>query len=158
MTSDAPYAGLCGELCEQPTAVCRGFSACLLLDSEQSKQANIAPSLAQANVGDYEASARYYVRALSMNSRASNVWGYLRTSLAQTTTNVHLRYFSDSTLLAMHDLNRRTFTGSRHSRCSSNKAHLQDFRWEAHRQYRLHEDPPISNICTSVAHRTMAHL
>ena len=36
----------------------------------------------QANVGNYEASARYYVRALALNSRASNVWGYLRNSLA----------------------------------------------------------------------------
>lgn len=36
----------------------------------------------QANVGDYDASARYYVRALSLNPRAVNVWGYLRTSLA----------------------------------------------------------------------------
>lgn len=36
----------------------------------------------QANVGNYDASARYYVRALSLNPRATNVWGYLRTSLA----------------------------------------------------------------------------
>ena len=36
----------------------------------------------QANVGNYEASARYYVRALLLNSVASNVWGYLRNSLA----------------------------------------------------------------------------
>ena len=37
---------------------------------------------AQANVGNYDASARYYVRALSLNPQAVNVWGYLRTSLA----------------------------------------------------------------------------
>ena len=36
----------------------------------------------QANVGRYDASARYYVRALSLNPQAVNVWGYLRTSLA----------------------------------------------------------------------------
>ncbi len=36
----------------------------------------------QANIGEYEASARYYVRALSLNARSSNVWGYLRTSLS----------------------------------------------------------------------------
>ena len=36
----------------------------------------------QANVGNYDASARYYVRALSLNPQAVNVWGYLRTSLA----------------------------------------------------------------------------
>lgn len=36
----------------------------------------------QANVGEYELSARYYVRALSLNARSSNVWGYLRTSLS----------------------------------------------------------------------------
>lgn len=33
-------------------------------------------------MGSYEASARYYVRALVLNPRASNVWGYLRNSLA----------------------------------------------------------------------------
>ena len=36
----------------------------------------------QANVGEYEASARYYTRALALNPSASSVWGYLRTSLA----------------------------------------------------------------------------
>ena len=34
-----------------------------------------------ANLADYEQSARYYVRALSLNPRASAVWSYLRTSL-----------------------------------------------------------------------------
>ena len=37
---------------------------------------------AQANVGDYEASARFYVRALQLNPQAASVWGYLRNSLA----------------------------------------------------------------------------
>jgi peroxin-5 len=32
--------------------------------------------------GDYERSARFYVRALGLNPAASHVWGYLRTSLA----------------------------------------------------------------------------
>jgi peroxin-5 len=36
----------------------------------------------QANVGEYEASARFYVRALGLNPKAASVWGYLRTSLA----------------------------------------------------------------------------
>lgn len=36
----------------------------------------------QANVGDYEASARFYVRALVLNPQAASVWGYLRNSLA----------------------------------------------------------------------------
>ena len=40
------------------------------------------PVQMQANVGEYELSARYYVRALSLNARSSNVWGYLRTSLS----------------------------------------------------------------------------
>ncbi len=31
-----------------------------------------------ANLSDYEQSARYYVRALALNPRASSVWGYLR--------------------------------------------------------------------------------
>ena len=35
-----------------------------------------------ANIGDYEGSARYYVRALALNRRATAVWGYLRTSLS----------------------------------------------------------------------------
>ncbi len=39
-------------------------------------------AFAQANIGEYETSARYYVRALGLNASASNVWGYLRTSLA----------------------------------------------------------------------------
>lgn len=38
--------------------------------------------MAQANVGNYEQSARFYVRALGLNPRAASVWGYLRTSLA----------------------------------------------------------------------------
>ena len=37
---------------------------------------------AQANIGNYDASARFYVRALSLNPGAAAVWGYLRTSLA----------------------------------------------------------------------------
>ena len=37
---------------------------------------------AQANTGNYDASARFYVRALSLNPSAAAVWGYLRTSLA----------------------------------------------------------------------------
>ena len=36
----------------------------------------------QANIGNYETSARFYIRALGMNPRASSTWGYLRTSLA----------------------------------------------------------------------------
>ena len=36
----------------------------------------------QANVGNYETSARFYIRALSMNPKAASTWGYLRTSLA----------------------------------------------------------------------------
>lgn len=39
-------------------------------------------ALVQANVGNYETSARFYIRALSMNPKASSTWGYLRTSLA----------------------------------------------------------------------------
>lgn len=35
-----------------------------------------------ANVGDYDRSARFYLRALSLNPGAAHVWGYLRTSLA----------------------------------------------------------------------------
>ena len=35
-----------------------------------------------ANLGDYDKSARFYVRALSLNPQASHVWGYLRTALA----------------------------------------------------------------------------
>lgn len=31
-----------------------------------------------ANLSDYDQSARYYVRALALNPRASGVWGYLR--------------------------------------------------------------------------------
>jgi peroxin-5 len=38
--------------------------------------------ISYANIGDYDASARYYVRALGMNQAATHVWGYLRTSLA----------------------------------------------------------------------------
>lgn len=38
--------------------------------------------MAQANVGNYEESARFYVRALGLNPKAATVWGYLRTSLA----------------------------------------------------------------------------
>lgn len=38
--------------------------------------------MAQANVANYEQSARFYVRALGLNPRAASVWGYLRTSLA----------------------------------------------------------------------------
>eukprot|EP00887_Chlorella_sp_A99_P004578 scaffold4.g4578.t1 len=38
--------------------------------------------ISQANLADYEASARFYVRALALNPRASAVWGYLRTSVA----------------------------------------------------------------------------
>lgn len=34
-----------------------------------------------ANCADYDGSARYYVRALALNSKAGAVWGYLRTSL-----------------------------------------------------------------------------
>ncbi len=37
---------------------------------------------AQANIGNYDASARFYVRALGLNPGAAAVWGYLRTSLA----------------------------------------------------------------------------
>ena len=36
----------------------------------------------QANVGEYDTSARFYVRALALNPQASAVWGYLRNSLA----------------------------------------------------------------------------
>ena len=32
--------------------------------------------------GDYDRSARFYVRALGLNPAAAHVWGYLRTSLA----------------------------------------------------------------------------
>ena len=38
--------------------------------------------IVQANVGNYETSARFYIRALSMNPKAASTWGYLRTSLA----------------------------------------------------------------------------
>lgn len=38
--------------------------------------------ISQANVGSYEDSARYYIRALGLNPRATAVWGYLRTSLS----------------------------------------------------------------------------
>ncbi len=33
-------------------------------------------------MGNYEQSARFYVRALGLNPKAASVWGYLRTSLA----------------------------------------------------------------------------
>lgn len=35
----------------------------------------------QANIGDYEASIRFYGRALRLNSQAAPVWSYLRTSV-----------------------------------------------------------------------------
>lgn len=35
-----------------------------------------------ANQGEYQLSAAYYVRALSLNPRADGVWGYLRMSLS----------------------------------------------------------------------------
>lgn len=37
--------------------------------------------ISYSNLADYDASARYYVRALSLNSRAAAVWSYLRTAL-----------------------------------------------------------------------------
>ena len=43
---------------------------------------NLCCLAVQANVGEYEVSARYYTRALALNPSASSVWGYLRTSLA----------------------------------------------------------------------------
>ena len=43
---------------------------------------NRARVRAQANMGNYDASARFYVRALGLNPGAAAVWGYLRTSLA----------------------------------------------------------------------------
>eukprot|EP00959_Pyramimonas_sp_CCMP1952_P432645 9060263-Pyramimonas_sp.AAC.1 len=33
-----------------------------------------------ANQGEYAESIKYYVRALTMNVRAANIWGYLRIS------------------------------------------------------------------------------
>ena len=33
-------------------------------------------------MGEYEASARFYVRALALNPQAAAVWGYLRNSLS----------------------------------------------------------------------------
>jgi tetratricopeptide (TPR) repeat protein len=57
------------------------FNACKLMRSL--RQADVLQlDVLQANVGNYDASARYYVRALSLNPQAVNVWGYLRTSLA----------------------------------------------------------------------------
>jgi len=38
--------------------------------------------ISYANLGEYLASAAYYVRALSLNPAADHVWGYLKTSLA----------------------------------------------------------------------------
>lgn len=34
-----------------------------------------------ANLADYDNSARYYVRALALNAKATAVWSYLHTSL-----------------------------------------------------------------------------
>lgn len=36
---------------------------------------------AQANIGEYEASIRFYGRALTLNPQAAPVWSYLRTSV-----------------------------------------------------------------------------
>ena len=33
-------------------------------------------------MGEYDAAARFYARALSLNPRAAAVWGYARTALA----------------------------------------------------------------------------
>lgn len=46
-------------------------------------QSRLAPQgISQANTGNYDASCRYYIRALQLNPRAAAVWGYLRTSLS----------------------------------------------------------------------------
>ena len=55
----------------------------------------------QANVGEYEASARYYVRALGLNERAANVWTYLRTSLTCAGKNELLQAVDDEDLAAL---------------------------------------------------------
>jgi len=57
------------------------FHACKLVRSLRRPDI-LQLGVLQANVGNYDASARYYVRALSLNPQAVNVWGYLRTSLA----------------------------------------------------------------------------
>jgi len=36
---------------------------------------------AQSSLGNYDAAARYYTRALGLNPSAASVWGYLRSSL-----------------------------------------------------------------------------
>ncbi|PNH01374.1 Peroxisome biogenesis protein 5 [Tetrabaena socialis] len=38
--------------------------------------------ISYANLGEYDRSAAFYVRALGLNAAAEHVWGYLRTSLA----------------------------------------------------------------------------
>ena len=55
----------------------------------------------QANIGEYEASARYYVRALGLNERAANVWTYLRTSLTCAGKNELLQAVDDEDLATL---------------------------------------------------------
>ena len=52
-------------------------------------------------MGNYDASARYYVRALGLNPQAENVWGYLRTSLSCTDRQDLLPAVEDEDLAAL---------------------------------------------------------
>ena len=65
-----------------PSCACRTVRLLLQMVNAHSCLLAQGSILLQANVGNYETSARFYIRALSMNPKASSTWGYLRTSLA----------------------------------------------------------------------------
>ena len=58
-------------------------------------------SVEQANIGEYDTSARFYVRALALNPAAANVWGYLRTSLSCAGRNDLMQAVEDEDLDAL---------------------------------------------------------
>lgn len=55
----------------------------------------------QANIGEYEASIRFYGRALTLNPQAAPVWSYLRTSVACAGYEELLRAVDDEDLEAI---------------------------------------------------------
>jgi peroxin-5 len=57
-----------------------------------------------ANIGDYDRSARFYVRALQLNPNAPHVWGYLRTSIACGNMQEHLPLTETQDLDALSSL------------------------------------------------------
>lgn len=57
----------------------------------------------QANLAEYESSARFYVRALGMNPQAFGVWGYLRNVLVCAGRTDLMEAVEDENLVALQN-------------------------------------------------------